>query len=305
MLVFGSESFRRRGRNAKLGIRTLSAGEVVGGWGYWLRAYGERPVRHLDLKIHGPVATIMIDRVTVRNALNRELLDEMQVAFSDVHQEKRVRAVILSGAGDQFCSGVDLRALGEITRLPPTESLAAVHDYWRRLTELFEQMLRFPKPIIAAVDGSAVGAGFGLALAADMIVGSTRAVFTADATRRGLVGGGTAALLAFRLGAGVAARMLLAGEPLDAAAANHAGLLVGPPVAPEQIWVKSNEVGLRCAESSAEAIQATKRVLNESVGEQLMSQLASGAAGSATACTTEAAMEGMQAFSEGRDPQWP
>lgn len=300
----GTESFRRVPRDAKLG-----PGMEVGvdrGWRtFELRILGERLVRHIDVKIHGPVATVMIDRVTVRNALDRDVIDDLHVAFSDVHQEKRVRAVILSGAGDHFCSGVDLRALGDITRLPPAESLEKVHDYWRRLTELFEQMLRFPKPIIAAVDGSAVGAGFGLALAADMIVASTRAVFTADATRRGLVGGGTAALLAFRLGGAVAARMLLGGEPIDDAAADRLGLLVGPPVAPEQIWVKSNEVGLRCAESSAEAIQATKRVLNENVGEQLMSQLASGAAGSATACTTEAAMEGMQAFSEGRDPQWP
>ncbi len=262
-------------------------------------------MQHVDVKVHGPIATIVFARAAVRNAVNLALLDDLQVALSDVHQEKRVRAVVLTGAGEHYCAGADLRLLGEIAKRPAAEALPQLHDYWRRLTDVYEQMLRFPKPIVAAVDGAAVGAGFGLALAADMIVGSTRASFAADAARRGLVGGGTAALLAFRLGAAVAARMLLAGDRLDAAEAYRVGLLTGEPVSSDQIWVRACDVGRRCAVAPAEAIQATKRVLNESIGEQLFMHLAGGAAGSATACTTEAAIEGLDAFQEHREPQWP
>ena len=262
-------------------------------------------MQYVNVKVHGSIATVMLDRVTVRNALNLTLLEDLQLALSDVHQEKRVRAVVLTGAGRHFCSGVDLRLLSEIARLPAMEALPELHEYWHRVTEVYEQMLRFPKPIIAAVDGAAIGAGFGLALAADMIVASTRATFAADAARRGLVGGGTAALLAFRLGASIAARMLLAGDTMEAAEAHRCGLLVEPPVPEEQIWVRACDVGNRCAKSSAEAILVTKRVLNENIGEQLLTQLAGGGAGSATACTTEAATEGMGAFLERREPEWP
>ena len=261
-------------------------------------------MQHVDVKIHGPVATILLDRTRVRNALSPQLLENLQQALSDLHQERRVRVVVLTGAGNHFCSGLDLRILAQITDLPPDEATVEWLKNWRRLTETYEQMLRFPKPIIAAVDGAAVGAGFGLALASDVIVASRRARFSVPAAHHGLVGGATAALLSFRMGGSVAARLLLSGDALSAAQAHRLGLC-DPPVAAEQIWVAATELGRRCAEASGEAIQATKRVLNESIGESLMTQLAAGAADSATACTTEAAAEGIVAFLESRPPHWP
>ena len=158
--------------------------------------------------------------------------------------------------------------------------------------------------MIAAVDGSAVGAGFGLALAADMIVPTTRASFSAVAVRRGLVGGATAALLAFRYGSSLAARMLLTGQPVDAAEAYRLGMC-GPAVEPQQIWVAATELAEQCTQAPREAVQATKRVLNEGIGETLLTQLSAGAADSATACTTDSAVEGIRAFLEGREPKWP
>jgi len=165
-------------------------------------------------------------------------------------------------------------------------------------------MLRFPKPIVAAVDGAAVGAGLALSLASDLVVASKRASFSAVAVRRGLVGGATAALLSFRLGGATAARMLLTGQPIDAAEAHRLGLC-GTPVESEQIWVAATDVAKQCTAAPREAIQATKRVLNESIGEALLSQLAAGAADSATSCTTESASEGIRSFLQRREPEWP
>jgi enoyl-CoA hydratase/carnithine racemase len=261
-------------------------------------------VQHVDVKVHGHLATILMDRPKVRNALSPQLVADLSTAFSDVHQEKRVKAVILTGGGEHFCSGLDLSVMAQIAEMDASDALPEWFTTWRQLTELLEQMLRFPKPIVAAVDGAAVGAGLALVLAADLVVASKRASFAALAVRRGLVGGATAALLAFRLGGAVAARMALTGQPIDADEAHRIGLCCAP-VESQQIWVAASTVAQQCTAAPREAVQATKRVLNESVGEALLSQLAAGAADSATACTTDSASEGIRSFMERREPQWP
>ena len=106
-------------------------------------------------------------------------LADLATALSDVHQEKRVGAVVLTGSGEHFCSGIDLQILSAISEMEQTEALPEWFSAWRHLTEVLEQMLRFPKVIVAAVDGAAIGSGLGLALAADLIVPSTEATFAA------------------------------------------------------------------------------------------------------------------------------
>ena len=110
--------------------------------------------------------------------------------------------------------------------------------------------------------------------------------------------------MSFRFGGAVAARMLLTGQPIDAAEAYRLGMCP-PPVTPEQIWVAASELANQCSQAPREAVQATKRVLNEGIGETLLTQLSAGAADSATACTTESASEGIRAFLERREPKWP
>jgi enoyl-CoA hydratase/carnithine racemase len=232
------------------------------------------------------------------------LIEDLILAFSDVHQEKRARGVVLVGAGEHFCSGVDLATLGEISELPNAEAIVQWFEHWRRLTELFEVMMRFPKPVIAAVDGRAIGAGLGLAMACDIIVPTNRSHFASEAIRRGLVGGATAALVHFRLSGAIAARLLLAGETISSQELYRVGGCL-EPVAPEMVWVKASECARRCSNGSPEAIAATKRVLNEGIGEHVLTQIAAGSASSATICSAESATEGIRAFLEKREPQWP
>ena len=261
-------------------------------------------MQHVNVKVHGSVATIMMDRPQCRNALSPQLFADLRLALSDIHQEKRVGAVLLTGGGEHFCSGVDLKVFRAIADMPQQQALTEWLSIWRQLTELLEEMLRFPKPIIAAIDGAAVGAGLALALAADMIVMTDRGKLSAPAARRGFVGGATAALLSFRFGAAIAARMLLAGQTIDADEAYRLGMC-DRPVPPDQIWVAASQLAEQCARAPREALQATKRLLNESIGETLLTQLSAGAADSATSCTTASAAEGIKSFLEGRDPQWP
>jgi methylglutaconyl-CoA hydratase len=169
--------------------------------------------------------------------------------------------------------------------------------------DLIEVMLRFPKPIIAAVNGPAVAGGAGLALASDLVIGTPESTFGLPEPRRGIVAGLVSPLLVFRVGASHAANLLLTARSIDAAEAFRIGLF--HELAPgELVWARAQELAGEIARCAPEAILLTKRMLNETIGEHLGTLLASGAAASATARTTDAAREGLAAFFEKREPQW-
>ena len=256
----------------------------------------------LKTRKQSPSGTIILDHTISRNALSREMVTELIQAFSDFHQEKSVRAVILTASGSVFCSGVDLKQWHMIAK--ENEPYEQWQEVASELQELVEVMLRFPKPIIASIDGSVHGMGMALALASDLIVSSPNSDFTLPASKYGLISGLVAPLLAFRCGGGVASRMLLGAESINAAEAYRVGL-VHHIVAPELTWAKAHEMSIKIAECATESIQMTKRLLNEMVGESLMTHLVSGAATMATACSTTAAIEGLAAFVEKRVPKFP
>ncbi len=261
-------------------------------------------MQNVELSINDRVATIVMSRPQVCNALDSQLVADLSLAFSDVHQEKKVDAVVITGKGDHFSSGVDLKSFAALTEMEPADAHVAWFDTWRELTELCETILRFPKPVVAAIDGPAIGAGLAVALAADLIVMSDRATLQANAAERGLIGGLTAPLLSFRFGTAVAARMLLTGDCVDSEHALRSGMCCDR-VDSNQIWVAACSWARRCSTAPRESIQATKRMLNEGIGETLISQLSAGAAAGATLCNTESATEGIRAFVEKREPAWP
>jgi enoyl-CoA hydratase/carnithine racemase len=213
--------------------------------------------------------------------------------LSDLYQEKRVRAVILTGAGSSFCAGTDLHELHEISE--SDDALQRWHTEVMEQRDLIGDMLRFPKPIIAAVNGPALGVGAALVLASDLAIGCQQAAFSAPETLRGLVPGLVAPLLTFRCGAGLAARLCLTNETLSPAQAHHHGIYQ-ELVADDLIWARAHEIGMQCVQSPHEAVALTKRLINETIGEHLATWLTLGAAASATARTTESALEGVAAF---------
>lgn len=256
----------------------------------------------LKVHVHEHAGTIILNRPEKRNALNRALLAEISQALSDLHQQKRVRAVILTGAGSAFCAGMDLAEMKE------TASSDRAQEMWREDAEVYHdllmQMLQFPKPLIAAVNGPAVAGGAGLLLGCDIVLAAEDARFGLPEPLRGIVAGLVTPLLVFRIGAGVSARLLLTGSLVDAAEAHRLGVF-HELVKSNLLWARAVEVAAQCAKCAPEALQMTKRLLNETVGEHLTTQLAAGAAVSATARTTEAAIEGLTAFREKREPKWP
>jgi enoyl-CoA hydratase/carnithine racemase len=255
----------------------------------------------LRTHVHGSAGTIILNRPEKRNALSRALIEELAQALSDMHQEKRVRGVILTGAGSAFCAGMDL------DEMLATAAEEDAHDIWRSDAQMYldlvEQMLRFPKPIIAAVNGPAVAGGAGLVLAADFVVASYEARFGLPEPLRGIVAGMVTPLLAFRIGAGHAARLLLTSGVIEAEEARRIGVFP-ELVAADGLWARAVELVEQCALGAPQALQLTKSVLNETVGEAVFTQLSVGAAASAAARTTEAAAEGLAAFREKRQPKW-
>ena len=255
----------------------------------------------VQIKVHAPSGTIILNRPDRRNALSRQMLQDLLQAFDDLHQERKVRAVILSGAGTSFCAGMDLAEMHATARQPNAQEMWYEDAVLYR--DVIEAMLRFPKPIIAAVNGPAVAGGAGLALAADIVIGAHEAKFGLPEPRRGLVAGIVSPLLVFRIGAGHAANLLLTAKLIDAAEASRLGIF-HETVKADFIWARGHQIAQECALSAPESLQLTKRMLNETIGEHLMTLLSAGAAASATARTTEAAAEGLAAFLEKRDPKW-
>src|SRR5687768_7496207 len=99
------------------------------------------------IKVHAPSGTIILNRPDQRNALSRQMLTDIAQALDDLHQERKVRAVILTGAGTAFCAGMDLREMQATSQQP--DSQAQWHADSMQYRDLIEKMLFFPKPIIA------------------------------------------------------------------------------------------------------------------------------------------------------------
>jgi enoyl-CoA hydratase/carnithine racemase len=257
--------------------------------------------RGLDVRVDGVSGTIVLRRPDRRNALSRNLTRQLMEALEDLHQQRTVRAVILTGAGTAFCAGSDLNELLE------SRESQTVHAQWftdvSALRDLFLALLRFPKPVIAAVNGPALGTGMGLVAACDLAISCPEAAFGFPESLRGLTAGIAVPLLTFRVGAGRASQVLLRGDPISADDAYRIGL-VQELVPHDLLWARSHELAAQIARLAPESVALTKRVLNETVGEHLATQLSAAAAATATARTTEVSEEGIRAFLEKRPPDW-
>lgn len=255
----------------------------------------------IEVKVIENAGTIILNRPDDGNALTRSMLQQIVEALDDLYLEKRVRAIIVTGAGDTFSTGADLQEMkGDAQAANPEEQWGEDAADFR---DLLARMLEITKPIIAAVNGPALGGGAALVTAADVVVASHTATFGLPDARHGMVAGLAAPLLCFRIGAGHGARLLLTGQTIDAVEAHRLGVF-HELTAPDTIWARAMQLAKECAAGAPEAIQLTKRLINETLGENLSTQLSAGAVMTATARTTEAAEEGISALLDGRQPEW-
>ncbi len=256
---------------------------------------------NVQIRKDRPSGTIIINRPNRRNALSREIVAAIHQALEDFHQELQVRAVILTGTGTTFCSGTDLQELHESTENSDSQKIWL--EDARQYLALIEYMLRFPKPIICAVNGWVVGSGAALMLASDIVIADEQAQLLMPEARLGLFSGIAACLLAFRVGPGQAARIMLSSTPISNQQALNIGLF-HESVTSELVWARCQEIAQDIAVGARQSHLLIKQMLNETIGEPLLTQLSIGAANTAAARTTDAAAEGIRSFLEKRDPQW-
>jgi enoyl-CoA hydratase/carnithine racemase len=256
----------------------------------------------VKVHVHEHTGTIILNRPEKRNALSRALIRDLAQALDDLRCERLVRAIVISGAGSAFCAGMDLNEMHETAQSSDAQSLWQEDAVAYR--DLVEEMLQLPKPIIAAVGGAALAGGAGLVLASDIVLASPEAKFGLPEPKRGIVAGLVAPLLAFRVGGGRAGYLLLSAQTIAAEAALAMGIYheLHPG---DKLWPRAHQLAGEIAGCAPEAMLLTKRMLNETIGEQLGTLLTAGAAVSATARTTQAASEGLAAFLEKREPKFP
>jgi len=244
--------------------------------------------QHLLYAVQDSVATITVNRPAVRNALNVATIEELGKAFEEARLDSRVRVVILTGSGDKaFAAGADI---GEIAALDEVSG----RDFSRRGQRTFDAIESLGKPVIAAVNGYALGGGCELAMACTIRVASDRAVFGQPEVKLGLIPGyGGTQRLTRLIGKSRAFRLLLTGETVSAQDALTLGLVdIVEPAA--SLMVRVQSLARQIAENAPLAVSLCIDAVNHGDEASLFGK----------ACATEDMKEGTRAFLEKRTPQF-
>jgi enoyl-CoA hydratase/carnithine racemase len=217
------------------------------------------------------VATITFDRPEVLNALTFEIYAQFRDLLEGLRYDESVKVLVLTGAGDAFCSGGDVHTIiGELLK----RDVRAHLDFARMTGAVVGNMRTLDKPIIAALNGMAAGAGAVIALASDLRLFSERARIAFLFTRVGLTGAdmGAAYLLPKVVGQGRALELLLFGDTIDAATADRYGL-ANRVVPPDELLPTAHAWARRLAQGPTLALSMTKRTVNNEWQMDLASAL--------------------------------
>jgi enoyl-CoA hydratase len=255
---------------------------------------------------HGAVRTVIINRPERRNSLDPETMAEIGAAFTEAEHDDDVRVVILTAGGHQaFCAGMDLRAFAEQQALAEQRAAGGSGSQASPVapsvgTEVFVERI-YPKPIVAAVNGAAVGGGFGLVLGCDIVVAAEHATFGLPEVQRGLIGAGAGSRAALRLPPAVTLELILTGQPIDAARAYGLGI-VNRVVPAAEVRAVATALAERIAANGPMAVRVSKEIVYE------VRHLIDGAdmkairAKAAPVMASADAKEGTTAFAEKRTP---
>lgn len=248
---------------------------------------------------HGRVLSLVLSNPAQRNALLPELSRAFSKALRLASDDESVGAVVLSGAGGHFCAGGDLKSMHESRRVNPPQ-----HQYDRveNLNELVRSLRQCEKPVIAAVEGHAAGAGFSVALACDLLVAAEDAQFTLSHVKVGLNpdGGGTY-FLARALPPQLAAEIAMTGAAIEARRLAELGVV--NRLAPKgSALAEALDWAAKLAGGAPRAIGRIKQLLNEAQAHELAQHLELERASLVEGLHGEEAGEGIAAFLEKRKP---
>jgi enoyl-CoA hydratase len=252
----------------------------------------------LDVQIGDGIATITLNRPKALNALNQAMIEEMGRAVEQVRDDPAVRVVVITGAGDKaFAAGADITEFKEMSAV----------DGWmltQRLQRLYLEIERLPKPVIAAVNGFALGGGCELMLACDIVYASDRARIGQPEVNLGIIpGAGGTQRLARLIGKQRAKEIVFTGDMIGAQDAWNLGLL-NRVVPADQLIPEVRKLAEKLAGKGAVALKAAKEAIEEGYDAGLQGGLANEGKLFGLCFGTEDKVEGINAFLEKRPPQF-
>lgn len=206
------------------------------------------------------IATIMLNRPKVLNAMNKQLWLDFQTALNDAHSDGEIKVVVVTGQGRAFSSGADLKD-------SKSRSPEQYREYLEALQEVSRQIIRFDKPTIAAINGYALGSGYELALACDIRIAAREAqIGSPEARVASSITGGALRLIQDLVGPGKARELLFTADLIDGQEAERIGL-VNKAVPSEQLMDETYHMAARIAQNSPFSLKMIKRGLHLAQGE--------------------------------------
>ena len=246
------------------------------------------------------IATVCLNNPEKLNALTFQTYEELEQLFADLARDNQVKVVIITGSGKGFCSGGSVHEIiGKLVDMSADE----LHRFTRMTCNVTKNMRNLRKPIIAAVNGIAAGAGAMLALASDIRLVSDRAKFAFLFVKVGLSGAdmGALYLLPRLVGLGKATELLFLGDAIDAQEAYRIGL-ANRVFEHEKLWHEAHEFSRRLKQGPLNALGVTKDLLEREANKDLESALTLEAVAQAGCMETADFKEGYRAFVEKRGP---
>jgi enoyl-CoA hydratase/carnithine racemase len=246
---------------------------------------------------HDQTLVVTIDRPDQRNAVDHTVAEGIEAALDEAERADAICSVVITGAGDRaFCAGADLKA---VATNPDPSFLVTERGGFAGIVRR-----RFPKIVIAAVNGAALAGGFEIVLACDLVVAAEHATFGIPEVKRGLVAGAGGLIhLPQRLPLPLALELAVTGDPIDAARAHELGL-VNRLVPGEQVLDAALELAATIAANAPIAVRESKAVMLDSLGLDEDGRWERSEAAGAMILQTEDLMEGVVAFAERRPPVW-
>lgn len=246
--------------------------------------------------LDGSVLTLTLNRPEARNAYTDELKDALVSALDRAESDPAVRVVIVTGAGLSFSAGGDLKAMQQRSGMFAGDGPELRTNYRFGLQEVTRRFQSFEKPVIAAINGAAIGAGLGLALNCDIRVAVEGAKLGATFTKLGLIpGDGSAYLLARTVGFPKALELILTARVINARTAAAMGL-VNEVVEPERLLPRAHEIALEMAALPPKALALAKVLLYKTVHTDLESSMQMAAAFQGLTQTTDEHLEAVEAM---------
>ena len=253
----------------------------------------------VNLSIEGRIATLTLNRPEASNALGREGDGAaIRAACDEINQNKDIRCVVLTGAGKNFSAGGDIKAMKERSGAFAADGVAIRDGYRRNIHQLVNALSGLDVPMVAAVNGAAIGLGSDVACLADIRIASERAIFGATFLKLGLVpGDGGAWLLPRVIGMSRAAELLYTGQSIDAGTAEEWGL-VSRVVTHDDLLVTAQSIAESVSKQPPHALRFTKSLLRQGQNASFETIMEMSAALQAVSHLTDDHMEGVDALLE-------